>query len=42
MKKDYVKPFIYLDVSSNDVIVMSDIGINISDTGWGDFDEGGI
>ena len=42
MKKEYEKLIFYLKDPKGDVIVMSDIGIDLSGTGWGDYDEGGI
>lgn len=42
MRKHYEKPLFYLSVSKGDVIVMSEIAIDLSDTGWGNYDEGGI
>ena len=42
MRKRYEKPLFYLGFSKGDVIVMSGIAIDLSGTGWGDYDEGGI
>ena len=42
MKKNYESPLIYIDLSTGDVIYMSDVRVDVTGTGWDDFDEGGI
>lgn len=42
MKKVYRRPLIFMLPLYGDVITMSDGNVNVGNTGWGNYDDGGI